>query len=292
MQPGREFVGILIVGAVSICFALSNTLAGLAYTGGADPLSVSTVRYFLPALILLVVLGSTGKPVRLPRRDALIACVLGFVTAIYSWSMLAAIEIMPLPLAVLIFFLFPLITSFIVVLMGWEKPRLTMIVAAIVAFLGLALALGVGGATLNPVGIALAAVGALGLATVSVVSSRVIRAGDARQVTLHIVGTTALIFLAITLLRGEFPLPNGDAAWWGFVANNFLFAAAIIGYFKGIEMIGPVRTTVFSYIEPVAAAAAAFLILGQQLAPLQLVGLLIVTGALIAAARRPASERR
>lgn len=280
-------MGIIVVLSVGVCFALSNTLAGLAYTGGANPLSVSTTRYFLPALILLVILLSTGKPVRLPRRDGLTACALGLVTAVYSWSMLAAIEVMPLSLAVLIFFLFPLITSFLVVLLGWERLRPMTIVAAIVAFLGLALALGVGGTTLNPVGIALAGVGALGLAIVSVVSSRVIRSGDARQVTLHIVGTAALTFLTVTLFRGEFLLPETTAAWWGFVGNNFLFAAAIIGYFKGIEMIGPVRTTVFSYIEPVAAAAAAFVVLGQQLAPLQLVGLLVVIGALIAAGRRP-----
>ncbi|MBT4906252.1 MAG: DMT family transporter [Rhodospirillaceae bacterium] len=281
----REVLGILVVLGVGVCFALSNTLAGLAYTGGANPLSVSTVRYFLPAIILIIVLTTTGNPLLLPRREGLIACGLGFVTAIYSWSVLAAIEVLPVSLAVLIFYLFPLITSFLVVVMGWERLRMTTIVSAIVAFAGLTLALGVNADALNPIGIALAAVGALGLAIVSVVSSRVIRAGDARQVTLYIATTAAVIFLLVTLIRGEFLLPNTTAAWWGFVSNNLFFAAALIGYFVGIQMIGPVKTTLFSYIEPIVTIGAALVLLNQRLDPVQVVGVLIVVGALIVAGR-------
>ncbi|MBN42436.1 MAG: hypothetical protein CL573_02980 [Alphaproteobacteria bacterium] len=134
-------------------------------------------------------------------------------------------------------------------------------------------------------GVGLAAVGALGLATVSVISSRVIRAGDPRQVILYIAATAAIIFLATTLVRGEFLLPNTTWAWWGFVTNNIFFAAAVIGYFVGIQLIGPVRTTLFSYIEPVATIAAAFILLEQSLAPLQVFGVVIVIGALIVAGR-------
>jgi len=291
-QLRREVLGIFVVLGVGICFALSNTLAGLAYTGGANPLSVSTVRYFLPAIILIIVLSTTEKPVFLPRREGLVACGLGFVTAVYSWSVLAAIEVLPVSLAVLIFYLFPLITSFLVVVMGWERLRMTTILSAIVAFAGLALALGVSADALNPVGIALAGVGALGLAIVSVVSSRVIRTGDARQVTLYIATTAAMTFLLVTLLRGEFLLPDTTAAWWGFVANNLFFAAALIGFFVGIQMIGPVKTTLFSYIEPVVTIGAALVLLDQRLAPVQILGVLIVVGALIVAGRASARASR
>lgn len=288
MNNRREIFGIGIVLGVGVCFALSNTLAGLAYTGGANPLSVSTVRYFLPAVILVVVLATTGKPIRLPPREGLIACALGMVTAIYSWSVLAAIEVMPVSLAILIFYLFPLITSFLVVVMGWERLRMTTVFSAIVAFAGLTLALGVSANALNPAGIALAGIGALGLAIVSVVSSRVIRTGDSRQVALYIAATAAMTFLVVTLLRGEFLLPNTTAAWWGFVSNNLFFAAALIGFFVGIQIIGPVKTTLFSYIEPVVTIGAALVLLDQRLASVQILGVLIVVGALIVAGRASA----
>jgi drug/metabolite transporter (DMT)-like permease len=283
MDSRRELLGIALILGVGICFALSNTLAGLSYTGGSDALTVSTFRYFLPALILVVALRMTGTAILLPRRDGLVACALGFVTVVYSWSLLAAIEVMPVSLAVLIFFLFPLITSFLMIAFGWDWLRLSTIAAALVAFVGLALALGADFRALAPWGIVQAAISAIGLAVVSVVSSRVIRAGDARRVTLYIVTTAAFTFLAVTLLRGEFALPNTNAAWWGFVINNFTFAAAVIGYFAGIRLIGPVKTTFYSYVEPLATMAAAFLLLGQRLEPTQIAGVLVVILALVAA---------
>lgn len=283
MDRRREVLGTVLILGVGVCFALSNTLAGLAYTGGSDPLTVSTMRYFLPAFILAASLRYSGNPILLSRRDGIAACALGFVTVVYSWALLAAIEAMPVALAVLIFFLFPLITSFMVAVFGWERLRLPTVAAAVVAFLGLALSLGVGIRALEPLGIIFAAVSALGLAVVSVVSSRVIRTGDARRVTLYIASTAALTFLAITLVRGEFALPNTEAAWWGFVLNNFTFAAAIIGYFACIRLIGPVKTTLYSYIEPLAAMAAAFVLLDQSMQPAQLIGMLIVIAALVAA---------
>ena len=48
-------------------------------------------------------------------------------------------------------------------------------------------------------------------------------------------------------------------------------------------MIGPVKTTLFSYIELLATIAVAFLILGQSLSPLQALGVLIAVGALVMA---------
>ena len=124
---------------------------------------------------------------------------------------------------------------------------------------------------------------ALGLATVSTVSSRVIRAGDPRQVTLYMAATALVIFLAITLPRGEFALPATESAWWGFAGTNIFYAIAMIGFFVGIAMIGPAKTTLFSYIEPIAVIASAYVFLGQALLPLQSVGIVIVVGALIVA---------
>lgn len=283
MKSKHTLIGILVVIAVSVGFAFSNTLTTLAYASGTGPLAISTSRFILPAIILLGLLLISGRPVLLPRRDGLIAIALGFVTVMYSWSILAAIEALPVSLAVLIFFLFPIFTSFIMAGLGWGKLRPSTILAAFVAFGGLALALGVSAESLSLVGITFAATGALGLAIVSSVSSRLIQAGDSRQVTLYLVTTAAISFAAISLLKGEFLLPQTSIGWWGFLGSNLLFAGSLIGFFVGIAMIGPVRTTLFSYIEPLATMGAAFLLLGQLLSPLQTLGAVIVVGALVMA---------
>ena len=138
---------------------------------------------------------------------------------------------------------------------------------------------------LNLLGVFYAAIAAVGLATVSAVSSRVIRAGDPRQATFYMAGTAAVTFLVITVAFGEFRLPNTAMGWWGFIGTNAFYAGAMIGYFVAISMIGPGRTTLYSNIEPLMAIAAAFILLDQVLAPLQIFGVVIVVGALVAAAR-------
>ena len=222
----------------------------------------------------------------LPARDGLVAAGLGWVTVLYTWSLLSAIEILPVPLAILVFYLFPVFTTFIVAMMGWERLKRINIIAAFVAFAGLALALGVSGGGLNLLGVAYAAVAALGLALVSAVSSCVIRSGDPWQATLYMAATAALTFVLITILFGEFRLPTTETGWWGFIDTNLVYAAAMIGYFVAISMIGPGKTTLYSNIEPLIAIGAAFILLDQVLSPLQILGVVVVVGALALCFRR------
>jgi drug/metabolite transporter (DMT)-like permease len=285
MDSRKEIIGIALVLAIGVGFAMANTLAGVAYTGGTDALTVSTSRFFLPALIIAVILLATGQPLLMPKRDGLIAAVLGLITVGYTWGLLSAIEVLPVPLAVLVFYLFPIFTTFIVAAMGWEKLHRINVIAAFVAFAGLALALGVSGKGLNLTGVALAAMSALGLAIVSAVSSRVIRAGDPRQATFYMAATAAVTFVLITLLFGEFRLPTTPTGWWGLIGTNLFYAAAMIGFFVAISKIGPGKTTLYSNIEPLIAIGAAFVLLDQMLSPWQILGIVTVVGALFFAAR-------
>jgi len=291
MDSRKEIIGIALVLAIGVGFAMANTLAGVAYTGGTDALTVSTSRFFLPALIIAVILLATGQPLLMPKRDGLIAAVLGLITVGYTWGLLSAIEVLPVPLAVLVFYLFPIFTTFIVAAMGWEKLHRINVIAAFVAFAGLALALGVSGKGLNLTGVALAAMSALGLAIVSAVSSRVIRAGDPRQATFYMAATAAVTFVLITLLFGEFRLPTTPTGWWGLIGTNLVYAAAMIGFFVAISKIGPGKTTLYSNIEPLIAIGAAFVLLDQVLSPWQILGIVTVVGALFFAARASLKRR-
>ncbi len=279
----RELLAVALVLGFTVSFALTNTMAALAYNGGSDPLTVATGRFIVPTVALAVILWATGTRFSLPKHDAYASIFLGLITVVYSFSILSAIEQLPVSLAVLIFFLFPLFTSFIVAVMGWEKLTLATIAAAIVAFGGLALTLGVDTGELSVVGVIYGLVSGLGLAIVSALSSRIIRSGDSRPVTLYIVTTAATVFIAVSLIRGDPQLPETTSGWIGMAGTSIFYATGIIGYFAAIAMIGPAKATLYSYVEPLFTMAAAFIFLGELLSPLQMVGALIVIGALTAA---------
>ncbi|PWT87595.1 MAG: hypothetical protein C5B56_10145 [Proteobacteria bacterium] len=279
----REMAGIALALAAAVAFALSNTSASVAYRGGSNPLTVAAVRFLLPTGALLVWLRMRGVPFVLPARDGWVAALLGAVTGFYTLALLSAIGTIPLALAILVFYLFPLVATAILAVFGWEKFGWQTIAAIVLAFVGLALALDPGGGNLNLEGVALALAGALGLGIVIAVSSRVFRAGDSRPVTLYMAAVAAIVLLALSAAHGEFLLPQTGFGWLGFVGTSVFYAFAMIAFFIAISMIGPVRVSLLSYAEPVVAAGLGVSLLGDALAPIQVVGIALVITALVGA---------
>jgi drug/metabolite transporter (DMT)-like permease len=278
----RDVAGIALALAAAIAFAFATAAARLAYHGGSNPLTIAAVRFLVPMTVLVVWLLLRGMTLKLPLWQRWAAITLGVVTAIYSWALLTAIAMVPIGLAILIFYLFPLITTVILAVCGWGKLAWQTIVAIALAFLGLALVFHPLG-SLNIAGVVLAMVAALGVAIVIAVSSRIFGAGDSRRVTLHMVAVAAAILIVICAAQGEFALPQTGVGWLGFIGNSAFYTFAIIGFFIAISMIGPLRVSLLSYAEPVAAAGLGVALLDEKLAPMQILGIAIVIIALMGA---------
>src|SRR6516164_7967644 len=157
----RAWLGIAVALAAAAGYAVANTSANLAYQGGSNPLTVAATRFLVPTLALIVWLRLSGVSLVLPKRDTLIAVLLGFLTALYTWALLRSFGALPFALAVLIFYLFPLIAAVIVAAFGWEKFAWRTVAAIVLALVGLALALDVRGGNLNAGGITLALLAAV-----------------------------------------------------------------------------------------------------------------------------------
>src|SRR5262245_17061154 len=237
----RVLTGHILALAAAVAFALTNVSASLAFAGGSNPSTLAALRFVLPALVLTVWLGVERRPLRLPRRDAWIAAALGALTAAYSWALLSAIGAIPLALAILIFYLFPLVATAVLVLFGWEALGWKVVAAIVVAFVGLVLALDPRG-TVNVEGVLFGLAAAIGLGIVVAVSSRVFRSGDSRPVTLYLSTVAAIVLIAFCAGHGDIALPNTAGGWTGFVAAMVFYAFAVIAFFIAVSMIGPART--------------------------------------------------
>jgi probable blue pigment (indigoidine) exporter len=279
----RNWAGIALALAAAVAFALANTSASLAYHSGSNPLTVAAIRFVLPTAALVVWLRMRGVPLGLPARDGWVAAALGAVTAVYTWALLSAIGAIPLALAILVFYLFPLVATVILGVCGWEKLGWRTIAAIVLAFAGLALALDPRGGNFDIAGVALAFVGALGLGTVTAVSSRIFRAGDSRPATLYMAAVASVLLIALCAAHGAFVLPQTGLGWIGFVGAAAFYAFAMIAFFIAMSMIGPVRVSLLSYAEPVIAAGLGVTLLGEALAPAQIAGIALVITALVGA---------
>jgi drug/metabolite transporter (DMT)-like permease len=279
----RAWAGVVVALAAAAGYALANTSANVAYQGGSNPMTVAATRFLVPTIALVVWLRLSGVSLMLPKRDALLAGLLGIVTGLYSWALLRSFGSIPFALAVLIFYLFPLMAAVIVAGFGWERFVWRTGAAIVLALVGLALALDVHGGSLSAGGIALAFLAAVGLAVVIVVSSRLFGAGDARPLTLYMAAAASALLLILCAASGDFALPQTSSGWIGFGAAATLYGFAMIAFFIAISMIGPVRTSLFSYADAVISAGLGVVVLGQALTLVQVAGIGLVVLALAGA---------
>ena len=85
----------------------------------------------------------------------------------------------------------------------------------------------------------------------------------------------------VVLVRGGPALPDAPAGWWGLGLLTLLYGTGITLLFTVLPRLGVVGNSAIMNVEPVFALILAWLILGQAVAPVQLLGALIVVGAVI-----------
>ena len=173
--------------------------------------------------------------------------------------------------------------------MRLEKLGVSTVMAIVIAFAGLALALDPRGGNLTVAGVLLALGAAVGLGVVIAVSSRVIRAGDLRRVTLYMAGVAGTLLIVLCAARGAFAWPQTAVGWIGFASTAVFYAFAIIAFFIALSMIGPTRVSLLSYAEPMITAGLGVMMLQEALELRQAAGIVLVVVALVAAT---ASRRR
>ena len=292
MNDTRPWFGFALAAAVALSFAGNTAAARLAFDGGTTPLTMNAARLATACILLFIVLKAAGIPTALPRRTRRIAWALGPLMCLYQFSLLSALETIPLALAILIFYTFPIMTSLYSWATGRERPTLLGVSAVFVAFGGLALALDVRGNSLHPTGVLLAFLGALGLTVMLQFNHRLVGAGDSRPVTLNMAASATVTAILIALLTGDVAAPASATGWTAFTVSTLMFSFAIIFMFVAMTMIGPVRMALTMNLEPVASMLLGVFLLGQAMTPIQVAGGALVIAAVLMVRLQPAPQRK
>ncbi len=284
MHSRPFWLGPCLVVVAAVSFAAGSTTAVVAYDAGATPLSVITTRITFTLLVVFVLIRVTGGALGLPPRDRAIALAVGLVLGVQSYCHYEAIGLLPVAIAILVLYLFPLLVGLISHFTGDERMSPALGVALVVASVGLLFALDVTGDGLDVSGIMLAGVAATTFAVVIVVNASLIRrTGRSLPVTLHMNLTASAAFIVICAVMGEFPLPATRDGWIAFTAVPVFYSIGLICFFVAVGAMGAVRASLVMNLEPIAAIIFGFTLLGQVLTPLQLLGAGLVISAVVAA---------
>ena len=86
--------------------------------------------------------------------------------------------------------------------------------------------------------------------------------------------------------------PHVTGPWLGLLAYSALAAVALTAwlYLPGVHLLGPARTTIYSYLQPFLTVVAAGLLIGEPILPLQLLGGVIMLVGVAMGRPRPHPE--
>jgi len=279
-SSSRLVTGVLMALASSASFALNLTAARLTYDDGADPFTVSLARTGFFALALLVALAVMGRRLGVPKGQWGARIAIGVMMVVQLLTVLAAIEFIPLGVAILIYYTYPFMISGIVAVIEHRRPPVRRLAAMLAAMAGLAFVLGVDAGSLDWRGIACAFVSAVSFAFIIVLSGRSMAGQDSTVLAFHVMGVAALILAAIAAAGQPLAWPRSTTGWTMLSISALCFLSATVFLFGGIARIGPVRASLIDYGSPIWAIAFGILLLGEHMAALQWAGASVVIGAI------------
>ncbi len=271
----------LFVIGVGFMFGSGALLAKFAYQGGTNTLSVMVVRTIAALAWLVLFLRLTGVPVMLPPTQRWRALAIGVLLITNTFGLYYAFEHMPAPLAILNFYIFPILVALVQTLTGRERMTARKAAALVLAFGGLALALGSG--TLQPTlaGVISATCGAVGFTAIFALTERLFPGGDSRPRTAHMLLTANIIFLVAAAVTHQFTLPHTPAGWVGFIGVCITFPLAVTGFFMSVGRVPASETAILMNFEPLTVLVGSALLFDERLAGFQIVGAVLVLSAIV-----------
>ncbi|GGI47917.1 drug/metabolite transporter (DMT)-like permease [Agromyces flavus] len=293
MRGSRGLVGIVLGLGAGLAFGAGGVFVKPLLESGWSPGAAVLARISIAALLLavpgLIALRFDLRPLWRARWTILLyglVAVAGVQFAFY-----ASLERIPVSMTLLIEYLAPIA----LVLFAWARtrrmPQLIVLGGSVLAIGGLVLVIGPGGGDLDPLGLAFAAAAMIGVCVYYAIGERA--AEQLPPVALvaagFVVGAVALAITgAVGLLPMEasftdVPFLGGTAPWWvllltvGAISTAFAYLAGI----AAIRMLGARLSSFLGLSEVVFAGVVGWILLGEALGPLQILGGVLILGGIV-----------
>ncbi len=274
-------MAVVLLAALSI--SLTNVAAPFVYQAGGNPQTILVLRNLAFLLLCGLWLKADGRFRWLSRRGQLVCLGAGIAYTGGAAGLLLSLVTLPVSLAILIFFTFPLVTALLQSALDRRAPGRGQLLCLVAAFAGLAVALEVERFAFAPQGVIFAVLGAVGVAVSYVWTGRALPSVDSGVMTFHMAITglaSAFLYVAVT---GSLALPaDGGLGWLALLVAVCGFAVAFFAMFRGVHLIGPAPTAMVMNLEPVFTIALAVVLLAEAMSVRKLIGAAVVLAAVVA----------
>jgi drug/metabolite transporter (DMT)-like permease len=279
-------LGLALLLITTASFACITTFSKFAYAAGSNPETLLIIRFASFALGVGLLQRLPGRPLR-PGLGVLAPGMLGRAAAVAGFMLLlsggylTAVAFIPVGLAVILLYTAPFFVALLAVLMG--RDRMTAVKAAtmVLAFAGVALAVGTDFSHLEPRGILAGLAAALGLVLMISVAGAWMRRFE--PLTLSTLASLLLLLPIGAYLAGtgRFALPRTEAGWIGLAGATLCYLFGNLCWVMAMRLVAPIRMAVIMNLEMPISIAIGAAFLGERLSLLQLTGATLIIAAVM-----------
>lgn len=264
--------------------------------GSIHPLAFNALRFVIASALVWGVLRARGELSLPDRRDVPRVVALGLLgNVIYQMCFILGLNRTAAGHASLILALTPVMTAFLSMLTGHERPGPRTWGGASLSILGIALVSGASirvGGTSAVIGDAILVAACVAWAVYTVGARPIVRRYGSVRTTAWTLwcGAVGLVALGTpALLRQDWD-SVGPEAWGALVFSaTFAIGLAYLIWYRGVERIGNTRTAIFSNLTPVVALFAGVVLLHEQPSALALLGAALTLGGVMIVRTDPGS---
>jgi drug/metabolite transporter (DMT)-like permease len=263
-----------------VTFAANHVSARIAFDHGASVLTGVLARSLFTSAAVFALLYFQGIRIALTRAQLWRTALVGVALVVQSYCLYSAVAQIPVALALLAFNTFPVLLSLMAWAAGRGRPSRRAVIAMPVALLGLSIALDVWGKPVGP-GVLWAVAAGLAFATALFLTDLWLPQVDGRVRSALTMATVAIIVLVVGSAAGGFRAPADPTGWLGLALLSVFYGLAITSVFIVLPKLGSASYAAVLNFEPISLLFLGWVILGQVIAPLQILGAFIVVGAII-----------
>lgn len=275
----KKIYGIIFTVVSSAAFGVMPIFVKMAYSGGANVLTVVFLRFFLAALIILPYIIITKKDLKLSGQGIIhiiFLAIIGYTASAYT--LFISYNYITVGLATTLHFVYPVTVTVFAVILYKEKLYFGKILALGLSLLGIYMLVGNSAGSLNFKGIAFALSSGFFYAyyIIGVSHSKVNRI-DIFVLTFYLASIAALVLFTVGMVSGGLDInlkPSVFLACAGIALVSTVLALTM--FLKGIKIIGPSSAAILSTLEPIVSIVLGVLILKEQLSFSIVIGCVLI----------------
>ncbi len=290
--PFARHIAVVILLCLGCAFAGNHIAARVAFDDGAGVLLAILTRSGGTLLALTGLVIWQRQTIRLPTASVRWQLLLGLLIATQSLFLYSAVARIPVALALLVANIFPIILALLTWGLGGPRPTARNAALMGVILIGLLLALDIpsqlrGGKDLDAqwiAGVALAFGAACAFASALWVTDQKlsqIRGSVRSLLTMLVVFCSAALVGASDALPGALDTPATASGWFALLVLMVLYGTGFITLFISIPRLDMPRNAPVMNIEPLATLVMGWLVLGQMLSAIQILGGAVVVAGIV-----------